>query len=84
MDGFDAVLAAGALRARRPVWETSFVQEMREWRPGGGYSGPDDGLDAVSGCLLSEPVRLPQSPRAVTRDWRPGGGNFKAETAFEI
>src|SRR3546814_15794086 len=41
----------------------SFVMEMREWRPGGdGYKGPDDGLDAVAGCISSEPVRLKHGP----------------------
>jgi hypothetical protein len=84
VDGFDALLAAGALNARRAIWETPFVMEMREWRPGGGYSGPDDGLDAVSGCLLSEPVRLPRAPRAPSQTWRSGGATYRAETAFEI
>ncbi|MBL4720124.1 MAG: phage terminase large subunit [Alphaproteobacteria bacterium] len=84
MDGFDAVLAAGALHTRKTIWQTPFVQEMREWRPGGGYSGPDDGLDAVSGCLLSEPVRLPRVVRANSRAWGAGGGSFNAETAFDI
>jgi hypothetical protein len=58
LDAFDAVLAAGRLMAHESVWSTPFVREMREWRPGQG--GRDDGLDAVAGCLLSEPVRLPQ------------------------
>jgi hypothetical protein len=84
VDGFDALLAAGALNARRAIWETPFVMEMREWRPGGGYNGPDDGLDAVSGCLLSEPVRLPRTPRAPSQKWASGGATYRAETAFEI
>lgn len=83
MEGFDAVLAAGNLYAHRTVWETPFVVEMREWRPGG-YKGPDDGLDAVSGCLLSEPVRLARIPVAARQSWRGHPGGIKVETDFEL
>lgn len=88
LDAFDAVLAAGRLHAHRGVYSTPFITEMREWRPGA--KGRDDGLDAVSGCLLSEPVRLPRiapptGKDAKTRaDWRPGAGGFKAKTEFKI
>lgn len=58
LDAFDAVMAANRLFAHESVWQTPFPREMREWRPGRG--GRDDGLDAVAGCLLSEPVRLPR------------------------
>lgn len=88
MDAFDAVLAAGRLHAHRSVWETPFIDEMREWRPGAGKR--DDGLDAVSGCLLSEPVRLrrlpppaPGSPEARSA-WRPGQGPLQASTDFPV
>jgi hypothetical protein len=57
IDAFDAILAAGRLWAHDQVWSTPFIEEMREWRPG--TNARDDGLDAVAGCLLSEPVRLP-------------------------
>ncbi|TAN55460.1 MAG: hypothetical protein EPN26_05335 [Rhodospirillales bacterium] len=74
VDAFDAVLAAGALNAHRSVWDTPFVAEMREWRAGG--KGRDDGLDAVAGCLLSEPVRLGLAATVPLQhqrdDWRPG------------
>lgn len=61
LDAFDAVLAAGRLNAQRRVWDSPFILEMREWQPGG--TGPDDGLDAVAGCLLAEPVRLAEPGR---------------------
>ena len=83
VDAFDAVLAAGALNAHRSVWASSFVTEMREWQPGGKCR--DDGLDAVAGCLLSQPVRLGRP--AVTgsaADWRPGSGQIQAMTEFEL
>ncbi len=84
IDAFDAVLAAGALSAHRSVWNTPFIAEMREWQPGG--KARDDGLDAVAGCLLSQPVRLgrPTVPLAERRDWRPGGGGIKVITEFEL
>lgn len=75
MEAFDAVLAAGRLNAHRDVWNGPFIQEMREWRPGGNTR--DDGLDAVAGCLSSEPIRLPRVPLDAKRvhprfDWRAG------------
>jgi predicted phage terminase large subunit-like protein len=74
IDAFDAVLAAGALSAHRSVWATPFISEMREWRANG--KGRDDGLDAVAGCLLSEPVRLSASPDETLQqqraNWRQG------------
>ncbi len=88
VEAFDAVLAAGRLHAHRSVWATPFIGEMREWRPAG--KGRDDGLDAVSGCLLSEPVRLPRRPSPSRRDlkargnWRGNANVFKAKTGFEV
>ena len=88
VEAFDAVLAAGRLHAHRSVWDTPFVAEMREWVPGG--KTRDDGLDAVSGCLRNEPVRLPRRPppSAKTvkerRNWRVGTGGFSATTEFPV
>lgn len=81
LTAFDPLLAAGALRAHASVWDTRFVREMREWRPGA--DGEDDGLDAVSGCILSQPVRLtgPGAP-GPRREWRRGGRSFDAEAGF--
>tara|TARA_R110002124_G_scaffold38253_7_gene121623 strand:+ start:79017 stop:80540 length:1524 start_codon:yes stop_codon:yes gene_type:complete len=87
LDAFDAVLAAGRLHAHDSVWRTPFVREMREWMPG--TTCRDDGLDAVAGCLLAEPVRLGRgAPPAdgLTRrkpNWR-GGGTFTAKTDFVL
>ncbi len=82
LEAFDARLAARSLRAHRAIWSSPFAVEMREWRPGGG--SPDDGLDAVAGCLLAEPVRFgPPGPSAKRKDWRPGAGGHAAKTEFE-
>lgn len=69
----DPVLAARRLSAHDSVFRTRFVREMAEWRP----DAPgvhDDALDAVAGCLLAEPVRLPFVAAAarVTLPWRGG------------
>lgn len=81
LGALDAPLAAGALNAHRSVWATPLVAEMREWRPGGG--GRDDGLDAVAGCLLMTPVRLPRVPRPPRTDWR-GLGPVAAPVRFRV
>lgn len=81
LDAFDPLLAAGALRAHASVWQTQFIREMREWLPGG--RGPDDGLDAVSGCILAQPARLGARHAAPgRRDWR-HAANLHARTGFE-
>ncbi len=85
VDAFDAVLAAGMLHAHRSVWDSPFIAEMREWRPA--TNCRDDGLDAVSGCLLAEPVRLPRRPPADGQtprraSWRPGSRGFKVHSDF--
>ncbi len=81
LNAFDPLLAAGALRAHASVWETPFIREMREWLPGG--RGRDDGLDAVSGCILAQPVRLgPSRPAPPRRDWR-HTGQWRAQTGFQ-
>ncbi len=82
LDAFDPLLAAGVLRAHATVWATGFIEEMREWRPG--RSCRDDGLDAVSGCLLAEPVRLRRCPPGRRPDWRPGRSVQAAATDFRL
>ena len=63
LGALDPALAARRLHAHEAVFRTSFPQEMAEWKPG--TNGVrDDALDAVSGCLLAEPVRLASLPPA--------------------
>lgn len=88
IDAFDAVLAADRLHAHVSLWSTPFIEEMREWRPG--CRARDDGLDAVAGCLLSEPVRLSSlttktgNPPGSRPNWRPGAATIPAPTSFDI
>ena len=80
LDAFDPLLAAAALRAHASIWTTPFIEEMREWRPG--RQSRDDGLDAVSGCLLTEPVRLRRISPGTRRNWRPGQSVHVAASNF--
>lgn len=66
---FDARLSAGYLFAHAEILNGPFAEEMRSWRADSGNDSSiaDDGLDAVAGCLLSEPVRLRQSPFRVSQ-----------------
>lgn len=88
LGAFDALLASGRLHVSERVLTGRFVSEMREWRPDG--NAPDDGLDAVAGCLLSEPVRFVGAPpihdgraKAMT-SWRPGLSPVQVTADFEV
>jgi hypothetical protein len=81
LQAFDPLLAAAALRAHAGIWASPFIEEMREWRPG--RRCRDDGLDAVSGCLLAEPVRLPRTGPGRRHDWRPGRSAHAATIEFD-
>ncbi|WP_135079821.1 phage terminase large subunit [Terasakiella sp. SH-1] len=87
LSAFDVVLASRALNVHRNVWKTSFPTEMREWVPT--LSAKDDALDAVAGCLLSEPVRLPRTPvheldgKKMT-NWGGGSGAITAQSDFDV
>jgi len=84
LDAFDARLAAGRLLAHGRLQGSRLLTEMAEWRPD--TNGADDGLDAVAGCLLSEPLRLPMLPTRITdaprRDWRQGLRPVRAKARF--
>ena len=72
LGALDPVLAGRRLSAHESVFRTRFAQEMAGWRPGAPGQA-DDALDAVAGCILAEPVRLPLlPPRGRPPDWRGG------------
>jgi len=80
LDAFDPVLAAGALKAHANIWHTPFIDEMRDWRAE--RNGRDDGLDAVSACILAEPVRLRRKPESRSAVMRVAKKNQMAEFDF--
>jgi hypothetical protein len=61
LGALDPALAARRLHAHEAVFRTRFPAEMAAWRPDAA-GGHDDALDALAGCLLAEPVRLPPVP----------------------
>ena len=64
---------------------TPFIQEMREWTFDGSLH--DDALDAVAGCLLSEPVRLPVLSVSGSEEnvsWQGASLQYTAASGFEI
>ncbi len=69
LSAFDAVLMNRALKAHTRIKQTPFLEQMQDWTPMG--HSKDDALDAVAGCLLSEPVRIPSCGRCFNKkDWR--------------
>jgi hypothetical protein len=72
LGALDPLLAARRLSAHESVFRTRFPQEMAGWRPEAAGQH-DDALDALAGCVMSEPVRLPAlPPRGALPDWRGG------------
>jgi hypothetical protein len=73
LGALDPILAARRLSAHESVFRTRFPQEMAAWRPGA-PGLHDDALDALAGCLLAEPVRMPirPPPTASALPWRGG------------
>ncbi|HZH46645.1 MAG TPA: hypothetical protein VEY31_08425, partial [Roseococcus sp.] len=69
LSAFDPLLAARRLRAHDSVFRTPFAREMAEWRPEA-RGARDDALDAASGAILAEPVRLPSLPPRIAPSWR--------------
>ena len=68
----EPALAARRLHAHEAVFRTPFPAEMAAWRPEA-RGARDDALDALAGCLLAEPVRLPLVPAAPrVAGWRGG------------
>ena len=71
LSALEAPLMNGSLWAHSSVRQTPFCQEMQDFIPTG--TRHDDGLDAVAGCLLVEPVRLRRFAAPVvkqTLEWR--------------
>ena len=65
LSALDAPLMNGSLFVRSEIKRTPFLQEMTDFNPIG--NGHDDGLDALAGCLLSEPIHL---KRMITKPFK--------------
>lgn len=61
LGAWEPPLLNGNLYAHKSVFQTSLIKEMQDFNPNGNMH--DDGLDAIAGCLLSEPVRLKRIPQ---------------------
>lgn len=87
LSAFDVVLASKALHVHQQVLKTKFPVEMREWVAN--VVTRDDALDAVAGCLSSEPVRLSRQPLfelegKVMNRWGGGSASHQATTDFNL
>lgn len=74
-ESLDARLANGSLLFHNRVKETPLMEELNAWTPENSKMH-DDGLDALAGCLLSEPVRFTRCAKQTVKagaDWRYGG-----------
>jgi hypothetical protein len=78
----EPVMAARRLHVHDSVFATRLIQEMRDFRPGLRH-GADDGLDALAGCLLAEPVRLRAAAPGRRPDWQGAAGGYAAGSAFD-
>lgn len=83
LEAFDVVLAAQALFVHDSVKDTPFLLEMSEWQPNK-KGVKDDGMDAVSGALSLEPVRIQRSVVSARRKWFLGSNTYTADTDFKI
>jgi hypothetical protein len=79
MHAFAAPMAAKMLHIRRNIMNGPFADELRDFVPGA-RGNRDDGLDAVAGAILMEPMRLPGGGGTIARPlWRQGQ-TFHAKT----
>lgn len=60
LGAWEAPLLNGQIYVHQSIWQSPLIQEMQDFNTRGNTH--DDGLDAVAGCLLSEPVRLKRQP----------------------
>ena len=59
LGALEAPLLNGSLHIHQSVMQTPFPDEMQDFNASGRTH--DDGLDTIAGCILCEPVRLPQT-----------------------
>ncbi len=83
LKAFEVLLVEGLFFAHNKIWQTKFVEEMREWQPNN--NAKDDGLDAVSCAILEQPVRLKTiANEGLGKSWQGGSKQFEAKVKFDI
>lgn len=82
LQSLDPIMAAGHLLVHQSVAESGFIEEMREWAPES--PARDDGLDAVSGAILEQPVTIGSRRFANAAGTRPTSIGFHAKTEFAL
>ncbi len=86
LQAFDALLAARQLHVQRSIADNGFMQELREWDVSV-CNQKDDSLDAVAGCIESEPLRLPRQFQQFKKStWRQNhfADSLLADSHFDI
>lgn len=69
IESFESIMASKRLRVHKNVKNnTSFLQEMREWRPGTSRVH-DDALDAVASAIAREPDRMERAYTEGSFNW---------------
>lgn len=82
LEAFETIMAARMLHVHDTVFKTPFITEMQEWRPGRG-NNCDDGLDAVAGALVLQPIRLRGENFYGRQTWQ-GTDTHTARTDFDV
>lgn len=83
LEAFDVVLAAQRLFVHEDIYQTPFIREMQEWKPG--RSGAhDDGLDAVAGALSLEPARIERVYGSGGYAWQKRSKTHLAKSDFVV
>jgi hypothetical protein len=83
LEAYDAIMAARCFYVHDSVRVTPYLREMMEWNPQS-KNNKDDGLDAVSGALLQEPVRIKRIYTTASRKWSSPFNGHTANTNFDI
>lgn len=83
LEALETLLAEKLLNVHKKVLSTPFCEEMREWQAELS-ANKDDGLDAVSNCILSEPFNFKSGYIPKTLDWRFSRQGFSAQTDFKL
>ncbi len=84
IEALDVRLANGCVWVHERIKHTPFMNEIAEWTADAANKH-DDGLDALAGCLLAEPVRLARTVPVASsaKNWR-FGMNFPVLNLDEV